>query len=185
MDHLAASSDLHVNLPALLGKQAVLPSSATQISTTPIAVPKIIDVFRTPDLVNEQEQAVEDVDDGIEPSLGERLGLSEALKEDLKPKANKEVEKKKKVGLGVPKFQASLDWAADSSPILVKSAERVGRERVQTYGVTLHCAGRENGAATPKSSKQMHRVNELVREAEVCLEDDSLGKVGCYEMINQ
>ena len=116
MDHLAASSDLHVNLHALLGKLSSTSSLAGD-SGTPIAAPKIADVFKTPDVIDEEEETEDNDDkDQEQLSLGQRLGLDEVLGQEKKPAAAKKGTGTIG-GTGLPKFQASLAWASELSLI--------------------------------------------------------------------
>ena len=137
MDHLAGSTDhLHCNLHEMLGKMLSTSLTTTE-QGTPIAAPKIAEVFKTPDVILDGQDETKEDSNALNLSLGQRLGLDKVLgrsEDNKKPK-----ERTGTVGgTGLPRFQASLAWASDSSPILVNSAERCGRSRVETYGCLLY-----------------------------------------------
>lgn len=108
----------------------------TNASKTPNNKTSLINLFKTPGPVNDLEEDDDDDEFKIEAGLAERLGVDK----DLTPVA------------AVPayrRFQCASNWAMDSSPLLVRSAER--KVKVRTEGRTLMASA---SPATPQEVVQ-------------------------------
>ena len=120
VDYFSASAVLNppINLHVMLGKIKKTdceinrsPSISSPLSdlASPTSFPTVISLFKTPD-VNVGEN-----DDIAEDSLGKRLGLDKVL--------GVENDSKKTKLSGIPKFQAQLTWAEETSPIIASPME--------------------------------------------------------------
>lgn len=119
----------------------------------------------------EKEEDNLEVDDA---SLSERLGLNKLLQQDKETSKEEDAEGKKGPSSGLPKFQASLAWAQESSPAVLGSAElRSGP--VSTYGVTLKAQGRREAGGTPV--KVSEEVEALVSQVDKCVGRKELKEV--------
>ena len=165
LDRLAAttiSADVH----AMLGKTGEPGRDAVK---TPVAAPPVTSLFKTPesDAKAEDAPAVGDaIEDSIETAdLGQRLGLGALLGVKTKPDRNPS-----KISAGMPKFGSTLAWAMESSPAVLKSAEKdpdVERAAERDVSMTPVAAAKRTAEDEEfeKVDRAMEVADAVVREA--------------------
>ena len=132
-------------------------------------VPSVVSLFKSPE---ETKAENPDESDGLIESsaLGKRLGFGQEQKQPAKIS--------RKETSGKPRFGCSLAWAAESSPVVLKSAELEESSRIRTVGVTLATSAVDG---TPVSAKRPRenddRVDSLIDEVESCLQNENLKRV--------
>ena len=102
--------------------------------------PKILNFFTSPDLVNEKDTTKDIIDKTLTPKIT-----------------------KKKCD-GKPRFQSTMAWAADTSPLVLKSDEKVP---VRTFGVTAVM----QVESSPKLTKVSKIAEQAKNEAEEALKE--------------
>ena len=149
---------------------------SSKASGTPLNVPAMTSIFSTPDADAEStNKNDDDIDLAIDDaSLADRPGLNSVLNKDSKTSV-KSSGADSTAATGAPRFQASLAWAADTSPAVLGSAERRAGP-VRTFGVTLKAAGgKADEPSTPV--KVSERVRDIVKEVDECLGRNELKEV--------
>ena len=104
------------------------------------ASPKILNFFTSPDLVVNEDTTKDIIDKTLTPKIS------------------------KKKNDGKPRFQSTMAWAADTSPLVLKSDEKVP---VRTFGVTAVM----QVDSSPKLSKMSKIAEQAKNEAEQALKE--------------
>lgn len=134
-DAVFTSSCEELNLNEMFG---VIPSP--KMGKTPIACPRLISLYKTPLQDQVQDESVQ------------------------AEQSTTKIETPKRIKDGMSKFTSSLAWAAETSPLVLNSADR----NIRTQGPTLNVAA-ESSSSTPLRSKVVEQglkaANEALQEA--------------------
>jgi len=174
-DHFSATIlNQPINIHILLGKierekdlSSTLNSSDLSCSVSPTSFPTLISLFKTPNFATSEE-----CHDIAEESLGKRLGLDKIL-------GNKNSSHAKTKG--VPKFNANLAWAEETSPIMISPIvpQRAENDNEISGRIFLHNEESTNkdNISTPIGRTKISKpdiaevINEAKEEAEQALKE--------------
>ncbi len=137
VDYLTAKPLATNNASEILGK---IRNSGADEGRTPIPMPALVSLFRSPGFTSPTTL----------PTTKSRLAEKTAVMEASTPKAVKR---------GRPKFEATLAWAAETSPLVLKSSEK----QILTEGVTL--AVKAEGTEAPQISEVILAGKRIAEEA--------------------
>ena len=163
LDHAATKMNRPINIHVLLGKidpekdlNRTPSNGKLSCSISPTSFPSLISLFKSPDI-----PIVDEDTDIPEETLSKRLGLDKIL-------GNGKIKEEKT--RGIPKFDANLAWAENTSPILISpEAIKASTDESPVLGrVFLHVQENEAteniGTPTGRSKTSTSRVAEIIAE---------------------
>ena len=165
IDYFSVTQNAPTNIHILLGKidpnrdlTRTPITSKLSCSISPTSFPTLIALFKTPDINISEEN-----EDIAEESLGKRLGLDKILGDQNQSSM--------KI-TGIPKFNANLAWAEETSPIIIsptitESSQNVCQKPGEIFILNEQNSKNES-ASTPlgrtiNSSKS--KIADVIREA--------------------